>query len=133
MLQGVLFYILFYLNFSLPTITSPVFTKPKNPNQIHHFLLHSNHLYEENPIPVFDPRPLYCSSLTTAVGGLRNINFVDSASPYRGTNQDPLSGTGGVQKTTLRRGRDYEGDRLCGLDITFVKGILYKRIVTKFF
>ena len=37
MLQGVLFYILFYLNFSLPTITSPVFTEPKNPNQIHHF------------------------------------------------------------------------------------------------
>ena len=46
---------------------------------------------------------------------------------------DPLSDTGGVQKTTLRRGLDYEGDRLCGLDITFVKGILYKRIVTKFF
>ena len=32
-------------------------------------------------IPVFDPRPLCCSSLTTAVGGTTNTNFVDFAHP----------------------------------------------------
>ena len=36
---------------------------------------------------MFDLRPLYCSSLTTAVGGTKDTNFVDSQSPYRGTNQ----------------------------------------------
>ena len=30
---------------------------------------------------MFDPRPLYCSSLTTAVGGTLDINLVDSAQP----------------------------------------------------
>ena len=35
---------------------------------------------------MFDPRPLCCSSLTTAVGGTKDTNFVDSKSPYRGTN-----------------------------------------------
>ena len=36
---------------------------------------------------MFDPRPLYCSSLNTAVGGTKDTNIVDSESPYRGTNQ----------------------------------------------
>ena len=36
---------------------------------------------------MFDPRPLYCNSLTTAVGGTKDTNIVDSESPYRGTNQ----------------------------------------------
>ena len=36
---------------------------------------------------MFDPRPLYYSSLTTAVGGTKDTNFVDSESPYRGMNQ----------------------------------------------
>ena len=36
---------------------------------------------------MFDPRPLCCSSLTTAVGGTKDTNIVDSESPYRGTNQ----------------------------------------------
>ena len=36
---------------------------------------------------MFDPRPLYCSSLTTTVGGTKDTNIVDSESPYRGTNQ----------------------------------------------
>ena len=36
---------------------------------------------------MFDPRPLCCSSLTTAVGGTKYTNIVDSESPYRGTNQ----------------------------------------------
>ena len=36
---------------------------------------------------MFDPRPLYCSSLTTAIGGKYETNFVDSGSPYHGTNQ----------------------------------------------
>ena len=39
------------------------------------------------PIPVFDPRPLCCSSLTTAVRGTKDTNIVDSESPYCGTNQ----------------------------------------------
>ena len=37
---------------------------------------------------MFDPRPLCCSSLTTAVGGTKDTNIVDSESPYRGTNQE---------------------------------------------
>ena len=35
---------------------------------------------------MFDPRPLCCSSLTTAVEGTKDTNIVDSESPYRGTN-----------------------------------------------
>ena len=30
---------------------------------------------------MFDPRPLCCSSLTTAIGGTTDTNFVDSAHP----------------------------------------------------
>ena len=30
---------------------------------------------------MFEPRPLCCSSLTTAVGGTTDTNFVDSAHP----------------------------------------------------
>ena len=30
---------------------------------------------------MFDPRPLYCSSLTTTVGGTKDTNFVDSDHP----------------------------------------------------
>ena len=36
---------------------------------------------------MFDPRPLCCSSLTTAVGGIRIYKFCRFRSPYRGTNQ----------------------------------------------
>ena len=36
---------------------------------------------------MFDPRPLCCSSLTTAIGGTKDTNIIDSESPYRGTNQ----------------------------------------------
>ena len=36
---------------------------------------------------MFDPIPLYCSSLTTAVGGTKDTNIVDSESPYCDTNQ----------------------------------------------
>ena len=39
---------------------------------------------------MFDPRPLCCSSLTTAVGGTKDTNIVDSESLCRGTNQ-PLT------------------------------------------
>ena len=43
---------------------------------------------------MFDPRPLCCSSLTTAVGGTKDTNIVDFESPYRGTNQmAPLLGS----------------------------------------
>ena len=41
---------------------------------------------------MFDPRPLCCSSLTTAVGGTKDTNIVDSESPYRGTNQKGTKG-----------------------------------------
>ena len=44
---------------------------------------------------MFDPRPLYCSSLTTAVGGILETNFIDSGSPYRGANQRGGGGGGG--------------------------------------
>ena len=36
--------------------------------------------------PRVRPTPLCCSSLTTAVGGTKDTNIVDSESPYRGTN-----------------------------------------------
>ena len=42
---------------------------------------------------MFDPRPLCCSSLTTAVGGTTDTNFVDSAHPtvarIRGSSGNP--------------------------------------------
>ena len=34
------------------------------------FLTSLKSFVRRKPIPVFDPRPLYCSSLTTAVGGI---------------------------------------------------------------
>ena len=37
---------------------------------------------------MFDPRPLCCSSLTTAVGGTTDTNFVDSAHPTVAKNQN---------------------------------------------
>ena len=41
---------------------------------------------------MFDPRPLYCSSLTTSVVGTYvYINFVDFSSAYCGMNQFPSS------------------------------------------
>ena len=50
---------------------------------------------------MFDPRPLCCSSLTTAVGGTTDTNFVDSAHPtvariregvYEGPDTSSLNG-----------------------------------------
>ena len=42
---------------------------------------------------MFDPRPLYCSSLTTAVVGTYvYINFVDFSSAYCGTNHGAVAG-----------------------------------------
>ena len=38
---------------------------------------------------MFDPRLIYHSSLTMAVGGQSETNIVDSRSPYRGPNQLP--------------------------------------------
>ena len=52
-----------------------------------HILTSLKSFVRRKPIPVFDPRPLYWSSLTTAVGGTKDTNFVDSGSPYRGMNQ----------------------------------------------
>ena len=50
---------------------------------------------------------------------------------------DPLSVQGLYRETTLRRGRDYEKGQcvsfILSLRNIFVKNILYKRIVTKFF
>ena len=81
MLQGVLFYILFYLNFSFPTINSPVFNQTPKSKFNSPVLISLKSLVRRKPILVFDPRPLYCSSLTTAVGGTTDTNFVDSAHP----------------------------------------------------
>ena len=61
---------------------------------------------------MFDPRPLCCSSLTTAVGGTKDTNIVYSESPYRGTNQlpriddlfDQLRGARVYSKIELRTG-----------------------------
>ena len=54
---------------------------------------------------MFDPRPLCCSSLTTAVEGTKDTNIVDSESPYRGTNQmAPLPGNVGLHA------RDFHGE-----------------------
>ena len=51
-------------------------------------------------------------------------------SPRRGT---PFQVQGVYRETTLQRGHDYEGGRCVALSNIFVKSILYKRIVTKFF
>ena len=69
MLQGVLFHIFLHFMFILQTTNPPVFIttlkfKPNSP-----FLTSLKSFVRRKLIPVFDPRPLYCSSFATAVGG----------------------------------------------------------------
>ena len=45
------------------------------------FFISLKSFVRRKPIPVFDPRPLYCSNLTTAVGGTKDTNFIDSDHP----------------------------------------------------
>ena len=81
MLQGVLFLIFLHFIFSCKPSTSLFLTKPQNPNFNSPVLISLKSFVRRKPIPVFDPRPLCCSSLTTAVGGTTDTNFVDSAHP----------------------------------------------------
>ena len=89
MLQGVLFLIFNHFIFSLPTIP-PVFNQTPKSKFNSPVLISLKSFVRRKPIPVFDPRPLCCSSLTTAVRGTKDTNFVDSESPYRGNNQSPF-------------------------------------------
>ena len=70
MLKGVLFLILFsfyfqFANHQLPCFYQALKSKPNSP-----FFTSLKSFVRRKPIPVFDPRPLYCNSLTTAVGGI---------------------------------------------------------------
>ena len=69
MLQGVLFLFFssFYFQFSnhqLPCFYQALKSKFNSP-----VLTSLKSFVRRKPIPVFDPRPLYCSSFATAVGG----------------------------------------------------------------
>ena len=81
MLQGVLFLIFFSFYFQLQTIHFPVFNQTPKSKFNSPVLISLKSFVRRKPIPVFDPRPLCCSSLTTAVGGTTDTNFVDSAHP----------------------------------------------------
>ena len=80
-LQGVLFYILFLFKFQFATNQPTVFTPTLKSKFNSPFLASLKSFVRRKPIPVFDPRPLYCSSLTMAVGGTKDTNFVDSDHP----------------------------------------------------
>ena len=56
---------------------------------------------------MFDPRPLCCSSLTTAIGGTKDTNIVDSESPYRGTNHGIIDAAccGALKKRSVKKAR----------------------------
>ena len=69
MLQGVLFLIFLHFIFSLQTTKLPVFITTLKSKQNSPFLTSLKSFVRRKPISVFDPRPLYCSSFTTAVGG----------------------------------------------------------------
>ena len=68
MLQGVLFLIFLHFIFSLQTTNPPVFITTLKSKSNSQFLTSLKSFIRRKPILVFDPRPLYCSSLTTAVG-----------------------------------------------------------------
>ena len=79
--SSILHFILFI--FGLKPTIPPVFNQTLKSQFNSPVLISLKSFVRRKPIPVFDPRPLYCSSLTTAVlrqyEELRNINFVDSA------------------------------------------------------
>ena len=85
------FYHFQYLQFPVFTISSfcnfqfsnhfPVFNQTPKSKFNSPVLISLKSFVRRKPIPVFDPRPLCCSSLTTAVGGTTDTNFVDSAHP----------------------------------------------------
>ena len=61
---------------------------------------------------MFVPRPLCCSSLTTAVGGTKDTNIVDSESPYRGTNH-PLPNVERTLREILQPQRTTTNSCIC--------------------
>ena len=65
------FYFIFIFSFHHQTLT--VFTKTPKSKFNSPFFTSLKSFVRRKPIPVFDPRPLYCSSLTTAVGGTLDI------------------------------------------------------------
>ena len=81
------FLIFLHFIFSLQPTIPPVFNQTPKSKFNSPVLISLKSFVRRKLIPVFDPRPLYCSSLTTAVGGTKDTNFVDSGSPYCGTNQ----------------------------------------------
>ena len=70
MLQGVLFSYFSSFNFQLANHQPPVFITTLKSKSNSPFLTSLKSFVRRKPIPMFDPRPLYCSSLTTAVGGI---------------------------------------------------------------
>ena len=77
----------YFIHFQFATNHPTVFTQTPKSKFNSPVLISLKSFVRRKPIPVFDPRPLYCSSLTTAVGGTKDTNFFDSGSPYCGTNQ----------------------------------------------
>ena len=76
------FYFSFYfISFQFANYQPTVFTPTLKSKFNSPFLTSLKSFVRRKPILVFDPRPLYCSSLTTAVGGTTDTNFVDSAHP----------------------------------------------------
>ena len=67
--------------FQCPNHQPTVFITTLKSNFNSPFLTSLKSFVRRKPIPVFDPRLLYCSSLTTAVGGTKDTNFVDSDHP----------------------------------------------------
>ena len=81
------FLIFLHFIFSFKPQNLTVFNQTKKSKLNSPFLTSLKSFVRTKPITVFDFRPLYCSSLTTAVRGTMDTNFGDSGSPYRGTNQ----------------------------------------------
>ena len=81
------YFTLYFIHFQFATNHSTVFAQTPKSKFNSPVLISLKSFVRRKPIPVFDPRPLYCSSLTTTVGGTKDTNFVDFGSPYRGTNQ----------------------------------------------
>ena len=65
----------------MQTIHFPVFNQTPKSKFNSPVLISLKSFVRRKSIPVFDPRPLCCSSLTTAVGETTDTNFVDSAHP----------------------------------------------------
>ena len=66
--SSILHFILFIFSFKPST---PLFLPKALKSKLNSpFLTSLKSIVRRKPVPVFDPRPLYCSGLTTAVGGI---------------------------------------------------------------